>query len=67
MAGCSDCIFFRDGLCKRFPPVRVANGDSKFPHVSSVMWCGEYKKAGELNPGIKIDANSIPPARKAKR
>lgn len=50
---CSNCKFYYEGECRRYPPKVFVYGDniytnvnpyeSAFPEVSDSGWCGEFK------------------------
>ena len=48
---CGNCWFYREGVCKRFPPtVLPARGESvcdengwAFPQPYEAQWCGEWR------------------------
>ena len=50
---CRNCIYFAAltgtlGQCHRFPPAADQTGGyGKFPRVSAVDWCGEWRGKGE--------------------
>jgi hypothetical protein len=49
MKVCSDCKYFFDGWCRRFPPRPTRHDDIKesWPRVRPLDWRGEYKPAGD--------------------
>lgn len=40
---CSNCLFFSDGFCHRYPPQSVTHGPGMFPRVYDTSFCGEFK------------------------
>ena len=49
---CATCVYHREGLCKRYPPLRRDSGASKWPRVEASDWCGEYLSQGQLQSAI---------------
>ena len=53
---CSNCIYFAAltgtlGQCHRFPPAADQTGGyGKFPRVSAVDWCGEWRGKEMVEP-----------------
>lgn len=43
---CGTCVFWREGHCIRFPPVREAGGRAWPPTAHSDL-CGEHRTTGE--------------------
>lgn len=46
---CSNCLYFSDGFCHRFPPQSVTHGPGMFPRVYETSFCGEFKNAKKSN------------------
>lgn len=40
---CSNCQFYRNEECRRFPPQIWGDGADSFPYVNKDKWCGEYR------------------------
>ena len=48
---CSDCKYFSEDLCYRYPPVKGRFALAEYPRVSK--WCGEWSSAIELEELIE--------------
>ena len=46
---CKDCEYWwtsgedSSGICRRFPPKEDEKGNTKWPKVNQMDWCGEHK------------------------
>jgi len=53
---CANCLFLGkdnymrkdEDVCRRFPPARVDNHNTRYPAIDMDDWCGEWKPNQEL-------------------
>ena len=39
---CRTCCFAKGKECHRYPPVNLGTGETQWPIVDPLDWCGEY-------------------------
>ena len=47
---CSDCRYYSEGLCYRYPPRKGKHAIAEYPKVSK--WCGEWDSGVETEPDL---------------
>jgi len=47
---CGECVFYKDGVCRRFPPTKPVDGQPKVSQWQD--WCGEFRLAAGARANV---------------
>ena len=50
---CDRCQFYKEGSCRRYPPVHLGNKQYGFPKVDAFVSCGEFRNKNDVHKPAK--------------